>query len=44
MDLSRIAGRKVDLVEVNGIMDFAKASIDRDKVLIYDRGKRPSKQ
>ena len=37
MDLSRIAGRRVDLVEVNGIMGFAKASIDRDKILIYER-------
>lgn len=37
MDLSRIAGRKVDLIDINGIMDFAKASIDRDKVLIYER-------
>ena len=37
MDLSRIAGRKVDLVEVSGLMDFAKASIDRDKILIYER-------
>ena len=37
MDLSKIAGRRVDLVEVNGIMDFAKASIERDKILIYER-------
>ena len=37
MDLSNIAGRKVDLVEVDGIMDFAKASIERDKLLIYER-------
>ena len=37
MDLSNIAGRKVDLVEVDGIMDFAKASIERDKILIYER-------
>ena len=37
MDLSRIAGRRVDLVEVKGIKDFAKASIDRDKILIYER-------
>ena len=37
MELSRIADRKVDLVEVNGIMDFAKSSIDRDKILIYER-------
>ena len=37
MDLSRIAGRKVDLLEVNGIMDFARPTIDRDKILIYER-------
>ena len=37
VDLSQIAGRKVDLIEVNGIMDFARASIDRDKILIYER-------
>ena len=37
MELTQIAGRKVDLVEVNGIMDFAKPFIDRDKVLIYER-------
>ena len=37
MDLSRIAGRRVDLVEVNGIMDFAKRFIDKDKILIYER-------
>ena len=37
MDLSHITGRQVDLVEINGITDFAKASIDRDKILIYER-------
>ena len=37
MELSHITGRKVDLVEVNGIMDFARKSIDRDKILIYER-------
>ena len=42
MDLSHIAGREVDLVEVNGIMDFAKATIDRDKILIYERRERHS--
>ena len=37
MELSRILERQVDLIEVNGIMDFAKASIERDKILIYER-------
>lgn len=37
MDLRHIIGRKVDLVEVNGILDFANATIDRDKILIYER-------
>ena len=37
VDLSQIAGRKVDLIEVKGIMDFARDSIDRDKILIYER-------
>ena len=37
MGLRHIIGREVDLVEVNGILDFAKATIDRDKILIYER-------
>lgn len=37
MDLCDISGRKVDLVEINGVMDFAKKSIDEDKILIYER-------
>ena len=38
MDLTNITGRRVDLVEVSGVMDFARNSIDRDKILIYERG------
>ena len=39
MDLSDLLGRKVDLVDRNrrGIMDFARNSIERDKILIYER-------
>ncbi len=29
--------RKVDLVTEKGLMDFARASVERDKVLIYER-------
>ena len=37
MDLSDILGRRVDLVENKGLMNFARASIERDKILIYER-------
>ncbi|MDE6649590.1 MAG: nucleotidyltransferase domain-containing protein [Muribaculaceae bacterium] len=37
MDLSELAGRKVDLVENQGLMDFARPSVERDKILIYER-------
>lgn len=37
MDLSEMAGRKVDLVENKGLKDFARPSVDRDKILIYER-------
>lgn len=37
MDLSDLLGRKVDLVEYKGLMDFARPSVDRDKILIYER-------
>ncbi|MGM9703981.1 MAG: nucleotidyltransferase family protein [Prevotella sp.] len=29
--------RKVDLVTEKGLMDFARASVERDKILIYER-------
>lgn len=37
MDLSDIAGRRVDLVETEGLKEFAVSSINRDKILIYER-------
>ncbi len=37
MDLSDLLGKKVDLVESRGLMDFAKESVERDKILIYER-------
>ena len=37
MDLSDLLGRKVDLVENKGLKDFARESVDRDKILIYER-------
>lgn len=38
MDLSDLLGCKVDLVENRGLKDFARASVDNDKILIYERG------
>lgn len=37
MDLSELLGRRVDLVESQGLKDFARPSVDRDKILIYER-------
>ena len=37
MDLSDLLGKKVDLVESRGLMDFARESVERDKILIYER-------
>ncbi|MDE6042865.1 MAG: nucleotidyltransferase family protein [Muribaculaceae bacterium] len=37
MDLSDILGRKVDLVEYRGLKSFARDSVERDKILIYER-------
>lgn len=37
MDLSEIADCRVDLVENSGLKDFARKSVDHDKVLIYER-------
>lgn len=38
MDLSDIAGRRVDLVDNQGLLSFARESVDKDKILIYERG------
>lgn len=37
LELEKILGRMVDLVEDNQLMSFAKPSADRDKILIYER-------
>lgn len=37
MDLTDLLGRKVDLVDIRGLMSFARESVDRDKILIYER-------
>ena len=37
LDLQDLLGLPVDLVTVKGLMDFAKESVERDKILIYER-------
>lgn len=37
MDLSDIAGHRVDLVDNRGLLSFARESVDKDKILIYER-------
>lgn len=37
MELSELLGRRVDLVDNSGLMDFARTSVDNDKILIYER-------
>lgn len=37
VDLSNLAGIKVDLVESCGLKEFARPSVERDKILIYER-------
>jgi predicted nucleotidyltransferase len=36
-DLKDLLGRKVDLVTERSLAPFARESVDRDKILIYDR-------
>lgn len=36
-DLERMLGRKVDLVTEKGLSSFARASVERDRRLIYER-------
>lgn len=37
MELTALTGRTVDLVEKGGLKDFARKSVERDKILIYER-------
>ena len=36
-DLEELLGRKVDLVSEGTLLPFAKESVERDKILIYER-------
>lgn len=36
-DLELILGRSVDLVTESSLADFARESVERDKILIYER-------
>ncbi|MBQ6777008.1 MAG: nucleotidyltransferase domain-containing protein [Paludibacteraceae bacterium] len=36
-DLENKLGRKVDLVEGQGLKSFARPYVDRDKILLYER-------
>lgn len=37
MDLSDLLGRRVDLVESSGLKEFARPSVNKDRILIYER-------
>lgn len=37
LDLQDLLNKKVDLVVEKGLMDFARESVERDKLLIYER-------
>ena len=37
LELQDLLGLPVDLVTVKGLMDFARPSVDNDKILIYER-------
>lgn len=36
-DLEQILGQKVDLVTERGLAPYARASVERDKILVYER-------
>lgn len=36
-DLKELLGREVDLITENSLMDFARESANKDKILIYER-------
>lgn len=37
LDLQDILGKKVDLVTEKGLLPFARPSVERDRVLMYER-------
>ena len=38
-DLEELLGRKVDLVSEGTLLPFAQESVERDKILVYERTK-----
>lgn len=38
-DIERLLGRNVDLVTENGLDDYARESVNRDKIIVYERAK-----
>lgn len=38
VQLSKILGKRVDLVEEDALLPFAASSVNKDKILIYERG------
>ena len=36
-DLEHLLGRNVDLVTESGLEDYARESVDRDKIMVYER-------
>ena len=38
-DLEELLGRKVDLVSEGTLLPFAQGSVERDKILVYERTK-----
>ena len=38
-DLEELLGRKVDLISEGTLLSFAKESVERDKILVYERTK-----
>ena len=37
MDIKDLLGREVDLVEEGCLLDFARDTVEKDKILIYER-------
>jgi predicted nucleotidyltransferase len=37
LDLQELLQKRVDLVTEKGLLPFARESVDRDKILIYER-------
>lgn len=37
MDLTELTGQRVDLVDNLGLADYARQSVENDKILIYER-------